>query len=77
MSEYNGDSASDTRDTLLVAGLSMIAIGTGVLLAHPGLRVQARKLLLGVMPDLEHAFANKPLGGVLQDFERYLKMRSI
>lgn len=77
MSESNGAPVSDPQDTLLVAGMSLIAIGAGVLMSHPGIREQAKKLLIGAAPELEHVLSGNTVGGVIQDLERYMKIRSM
>ena len=76
MSQQENASQSEAHDALLVAGMSMIAIGAGVLMSHPGIRKPAKTLLLGAIPELEQAFTGDAVGGVMQDLERYMKIRS-
>jgi hypothetical protein len=57
--------------------MSLIAIGAGILMAHPGIREQAKKMLLGAAPELEHALTGDAIGGVVQDLERYMRIRSM
>ena len=77
MSEQNGQPTSDPQDSMLVAGMSLIAIGAGMLMAHPGIRTQAKSLLFGAAPELENVLKGDSIGGIMQDLERYMRIRSM
>jgi hypothetical protein len=73
----NEEHNSEVRDTLLLAGgLALLVFGAGCIAAHAGVR---RALLSGIGPLLPglQAQGGSDLGGVLPDFERYLKLRAM
>lgn len=75
VSEANGDQGK--QDTvLLFGGLSLIVMGAGLVLAHPGLRKMAVAGVSSLLPELE-AHLSHGISGVLPDFERYLKIRAM
>ena len=63
---------SDVRDAgLLAGGIALLALGAGLVLANPAIR---RTLLGGAAP---LGSMGGGIGGVLPDFERYLKLKAM
>lgn len=63
----------------LVAGVAFLVAGAGLILAHPGIRQQAREALGRVLPEglLEPGNLAGGLATIVPDFERYMKLRSM
>jgi hypothetical protein len=74
----NGSNGSNEM-VFLVAGVAFLVAGAGLILAHPGIRRQAREALGRVLPAdlLEPGNLAGGLATVVPDFERYMKMRSM
>jgi hypothetical protein len=71
----NANDASESRDTLLIAGgAALVVLGAGLLLAAPGVR---RALLGGLSQMLPGQDGAQGIGGVIPDVERYLKLRAM
>lgn len=73
------DSNSSNEMVFLVAGVAFLVAGAGLILAHPGIRQQAREALGRVLPP-DMLEPGKLIGGlstVVPDFERYMKLKSM
>jgi hypothetical protein len=66
------DNGSEVRDAVMIAGgIALVVLGTGFILAHPGIR---RLLLSGTGP---LGPVGERISGVLPDVERYLKLKAM
>ena len=74
----NGSNGSNDM-VYLVAGAALLVAGVGLILAHPGIRQQARELASRVLPPdlLEPGNIAGGLSTIMPDFERYMKLRSM
>jgi hypothetical protein len=67
---------SQTRDTLLVAGgVALMIFGAGMLLSSPVIRRTVLGVLTPMLPGQDGA--NGPIGGVLPDVERYIRLKAM
>lgn len=77
----DGANGSDNSNEMvfLVAGVAFLVAGAGLILAHPGIRKQAREALSRVLPEgmLEPSNLAGGLANVVPDFERYMKIKSM
>lgn len=73
--ENNG--AGQSRDMLyLVGGLALLIAGAGLIMAHPAVRRQLRDGLDRIVPNMPGSLGGS-LAGVVPDFQRYMKIRSM
>ena len=74
----NGSNGSNEM-VFLVAGVAFLVAGAGLILAHPGIRQQAREALGRVLPPdlLEPGNIAGGLSTIVPDFERYMKIRGM
>lgn len=80
MADKGADGSDNSNDMVfLVAGVAFLVAGAGLILAHPGIRQQAREALSRVLPEgmLEPGNLAGGLATVVPDFERYMKIRSM
>lgn len=80
MADNGANDSNDSNEMVyLVTGVGFLVVGAGLLLAHPGIRQQAREALGRVLPPglLEPGKLAGGLSTILPDFERYLKLRSM
>lgn len=75
----NGSNGSNDNTVYLVAGVALLVAGAGLIMAHPGVRQQAREALGRVLPPdlLEPGNLAGGLATIVPDFERYMKMRAM
>jgi hypothetical protein len=67
----------DSADALFVAGgLALMVLGAGLLIARPGIRRIVQSGLSSMGSHGENPLA-QGLGGVIPDFERYFKIKSM
>jgi hypothetical protein len=74
------DGANGSNEMVfLVAGVAFLVAGAGLILAHPGIRQQAREALGRVLPTdlLEPGNLAGGLATIVPDFERYMKIRGM
>jgi len=72
----HANDGSDTRDTLLLAGgIAVMIFGAGMLMSSPTIR---RTVLGGLQPLLSGSDkGGRPLGALLPDVERYMKLKGM
>jgi hypothetical protein len=72
----NGNN-SEVRDALLLAaGLSMVVLGTGIILSNPRVRQAVVATLTPLLPELKGPLS-QGIAGIMPDFERYIKMKGM
>jgi hypothetical protein len=73
---HNGTN-SEARDTLLIAGgVALIALGAGLILAHPGIRRSVMASLAPLLPQPQGPIRDG-IGGLLPDVERYMRIKGM
>lgn len=80
MADDGAHGSNDSNEMVfLVAGVAFLVAGAGLILAHPGIRRQAREALGRVLPEglLEPGNLAGGLSTIVPDLERYLKLRSM
>jgi hypothetical protein len=73
----NSNESSEPRDTLLLAGgIALMVFGAGMLLASPVIRRTVLGSLTPLLPG-QDGTTTGPLGALLPDVDRYMRLKAM